>query len=370
MADLLKTFFDDRAVARIARMLHAADAGFPVKRFVAEASAGLERLELMDRARRIAAAMGGALPGDFEKAADILERSLGPPLDSGDGNGLTPFLYLPHVLFVAERGLDDFDAAMRLQKELTRRFTAEFSIRAYLDRHPERTLEMLRTWAADPDPHVRRLVSEGTRPRLPWASRLRRFQEDPLPVLGLLELLMDDPELYVRRSVANNLNDIGKDHPDLLVATCRRWLRGAGEERRWIVTHALRWLVKRGHPGALEALGFGGAESIHVSGSGRPKRARIGGRVVVSLDVENRGKTTFAAAVDLAVHFVKANGDAKPKVFKGKALTLAAGERVSFAKSISLAQHTTRRHHAGRHVVEARVNGRVSPLGSFVLRAD
>lgn len=370
MADALKTFFDDRVVRRIAAMLHAADRGFPRARFVAEATRGLDDLELLDRARRIATAMARALPDDFERAAEVIGRSLGPRLGSGEGNGMEPFLYLPHVIFVAERGLDHFDVSMRLQRELTRRFTAEFSIRAYLERYPERTLATLAEWAADPDPHVRRLVSEGTRPRLPWAQHLRAFQKDPRPVLELLELLKDDPELYVRRSVANNLNDIGKDHPDLLVETCRLWSRGAGEGRRWIVKHALRWIVKRGHPGALEVLGFADAASVRVTGEVRPKRVRIGGRVVVAIEIQNRGKKAATAAVDLAVHFVKAKGAAKPKVFKGRALKLAAGERASFKKSISLAQHTTRRHYPGRHAVEARVNGRVVPIGAFTLVSD
>lgn len=367
MADPLKTFFDGRAVRRLSAMLHAADPGFPVARFVAEASRGLDELELLDRARHIAAAMARALPDDFERAADVILRSLGSPLPAGEGNGMAPFLYLPHVIFAAERGLDDFDAAMRLQKELTRRFTAEFSIRVYLERHPERTLATLAAWAADPDPHVRRLVSEGTRPRLPWAPRLRAFQKDPRPVLALLELLKDDPEPYVRRSVANNLNDIGKDHPDLLVATCARWLRGAGEGRRWIVGHALRWLVKRGHPGALVVLGFGDAAGVQVEGEIRPRRATIGGRVVVAVVVANRGRKAATAAVDLAVHFVKANGGAKAKVFKGRNLELAPGVSASFEKAISLAQHTTRRHYPGRHLVEARVNGRKVPIGSFTV---
>jgi 3-methyladenine DNA glycosylase AlkC len=96
---------------------------------------------------------------------------------------------------------------------------------------------------------VRRLVSEGTRPRLPWAPRLRAFMRDPRPVLELLEWLKDDPSLYVRRSVANNLNDIGKDHPDLLFATAERWMKDANENRHWIIRHALRSAVKRGDPG-------------------------------------------------------------------------------------------------------------------------
>ena len=133
------------------------------------------------------------------------------------------FIYLPHVFFVAKFGVGHFEASMRAQYELTQRFTAEYSIRGFLERYPERTLARLREWAGDANAHVRRLVSEGTRPRLPWAPRLRAFQDDPQPVLELLELLKDDPELYVRRSVANNLNDIGKDNPTALIDTCRHW---------------------------------------------------------------------------------------------------------------------------------------------------
>ena len=153
---------------------------------------------------------------------------------------------------------------MQAQHELTQRFTAEFSIRPFIERHPEATLARLAQWTQDPSPHVRRLVSEGTRPRLPWASRLRDFQRDPAPVLALLERLKDDPELYVRRSVANNLNDIGKDHPDLLADVARRWLQNASPERRWIVRHALRSAIKRAEPGALSALGYGAAPTLAI----------------------------------------------------------------------------------------------------------
>jgi 3-methyladenine DNA glycosylase AlkC len=155
--------------------------------------------------------------------------------------GMGGFLFLPHVFFVAEYGLEHFETSMRAQYVLTQRFTAEFSIRRYLERHQAATLgPVSREWSADASEDVRRLVSEGTRPRLPWAPRLRAFQADPRPVLALLERLKDDPSLYVRRSVANNLNDIGKDHPVLLVETATRWMENATEERRWIIRHALR----------------------------------------------------------------------------------------------------------------------------------
>jgi 3-methyladenine DNA glycosylase AlkC len=148
-------------------------------------------------------------------------------------------------------GCDPFEPAMALQNALTRRFSAEFSIRPFLIRWPERTLARLMVWTHDPDPHVRRLCSEGTRPRLPWATRIPAFVQDPGPVLPILESLKDDPDLYVRRSVANHLGDIAKDHPALVFDLCRRWVDGASPERRWLIRHAVRHPAKKGVKAAL-----------------------------------------------------------------------------------------------------------------------
>jgi 3-methyladenine DNA glycosylase AlkC len=141
---------------------------------------------------------------------------------------------------------------MTAQHELTRRFSAEFSIRPFLIHAPERTLARLMEWTSDRDPHVRRLCSEGSRPRLPWAVRLPDFVKNPRPVLPILEALKDDPELYVRRSVANHLGDIAKDHPVLAFDLCERWLRGASENRKWLIRHALRHPAKKGDQRALK----------------------------------------------------------------------------------------------------------------------
>lgn len=255
---------------------------------------------------------------------------------------------------------------MRAQYELTQRFSAESSIRAYLVHHPEATYARLLEWSSDPNVHVRRLVSEGTRPRLPWAPRLRAYQEDPRPVLALLERLKDDPERYVQRSVANNLNDIGKDHPDLAVETCRRWLVGAPPAREWIVRHALRSLVKRGHPGALAVLGVGAPAKV-VVGRVRlaPKTVHVGGVLSFSVVVESAARRAQSLMIDYAVHFVKANGALRAKVFKLKRLTLGPGAAVELAGKVSFAQLTTRRPYPGRHRLELLVNGAPHPLGSF-----
>jgi 3-methyladenine DNA glycosylase AlkC len=281
---------------------------------------------------------------------------------------MAPFLYLPHVFFVAEQGLDHFEASMRAQYELTQRFTAEFSLRAFLVRYPGPTLARLQTWASDRDVHVRRLVSEGTRPRLPWAPRLRAFQRDPRPVLALLERLKDDPERYVRRSVANNLNDIGKDHPALLIATCRRWLKGAPPERKWVIRHALRSAVKRGDQGALAVLGYSDGAKVAIQHvTLMPRRVRVGGAVTLGFDVVSTARTWQDLLVDFKVYFKKSSGKASPKVFKLKAVDLMPRERARLGKTVSLREMTTRKHYPGTHRVEILVNGRAYPAGSFTV---
>jgi 3-methyladenine DNA glycosylase AlkC len=352
----------------IAGMIRAVHTEFPHQAFLRDALAGYEPLSLTGRGFHIAAALRTHLPDDFPRAAEILVASAGKPHEHEASGGMAAFLYMPHLYFVARHGLEHFEESMRAQHALTQLFTAEYSIRAFLERHPQRTLARLRDWTQDPSHHVRRLVSEGTRPRLPWAPRLRAFQEDPRPVIELLELLKDDAELYVRRSVANNLNDIGKDHPKLLTDLAKRWLRGASAERRWIVGHALRSAVKRADAGALGALGFGGKVAVKLRRVKiAPVAPRIGGSVRVEFELVNSSPRTQRVMADLVVHFVKARGTGA-KTFKLKALQLKAGESVPLAKKIGLQQLTTRKHYPGVHRVEALFNGQRIQLGKFVLR--
>ena len=370
MAEPLKNFFGPPVVRRLAAMLASAHPGFDEAGFIADALTGFDALELMPRGRHLAAAMHRHLPADFARSGEILLATLlAPPSDEFAGQAMASFLYLPHSVYIATHGLGHFELAMRLQHALTQRFTAEFSIRPFLDHHPAATLARLAEWTQDPSDHVRRLVSEGSRPRLPWAPRLRDFQRDPTPVLALLERLKDDPSLYVRRSVANNLNDIGKDHPAVLTETARRWLVDASAERRWIVGHALRSAVKGGDPAALAALGYGHATKLGLrAGAIEPQRALIGGKLRISFELHNPGRRAQRALVDLRLHYVKSRGQHAAKVFKLKTVEIPPGEAVAFGKSISLADMTTRRHHPGEHLVEVLVNGQARPLGRFELR--
>ena len=368
MAESLKSQYGPEVPTRIASMIARVHPAFPERAFLRDALDGYEALELMPRGRHIARALRTHLPQDVPAALDILLASIEPPRRETEGSGLAPFLYLPHTVYVAEYALDHFDHAMRAQHALTQRFTAEFSIRPFIEKYPERTLALLRSWTRDPSPHVRRLVSEGTRPRLPWASRLRALQKNPQPTLELLELLKDDPELYVRRSVANHLNDIGKDHPELLNATARRWLKDAGPERAWIVRHALRSAIKRGDAGALAVSGYGAKAEVAVRAKTiTPQRVRIGERVTITFDLMNKLPRRQRVLADLRVFYMKANGKTAPKVFKLKTVELAAKASLHFEKKLSRANLTTRKHYPGTHRVEVLLTGRAIAIGEFLL---
>jgi 3-methyladenine DNA glycosylase AlkC len=254
----LKSLIGPELVALVGESFAAVVPQFDARRFRERALDGLAALELSPRAAQVAAALAEQLPADFREAGPFVIAALGPELGKSAGNGLATFFYLPHSHLIASRGTSHFAAGMQANYELTKRFTAEFSLRPFLVEHQYRALKLLARWAVDPNPHVRRLVSEGTRPRLPWAPRLRAFQQDPAHTLPLLERLKDDAEPYVRRSVANHLGDLLKDHPEAVFGLCNAWVDQALElpavrakARLWIVRHAVRLPAKKGDARAL-----------------------------------------------------------------------------------------------------------------------
>ena len=375
MAEPLKHLLNDTVPPRIAAMVSRAWRKFDTTAFLQQAQPGYESLELMARGQRIAQALQAHLPQDVPRALRVLVDSMDSPMgldaagepDAGD-RPYSAFLYLPHSIYIGAHGLQHFEAAMAAQHALTQRFTAEFCIRPYLLHHQGATLARLREWAQDDNAHVRRLVSEGTRPRLPWAPRLPALQANPQLALPLLDVLKDDPSSYVRRSVANHLGDIAKDHPDLAVGTARTWLQGAPAPREALVRHGLRFLIKRGDAGALDALGVGHAVALDVRAARvLPARARIGDKVRIEAELHNPTPLPQRVLADLKVHYVKAHGGAAPKVFKLQTLDIAPGATVAVGKTLSLQQMTTRTHYPGAHQVELVLNGRPQPLEQFQL---
>lgn len=378
MATDLKHMLSLDAAHQLGEQLAAAGASVHRGRWQAAMGADFEALGLMHRGRRLAQVMATFLPPDFAQNAPLLVRAMGRPMGldkqgepTASGDVPSSFFYLPHSMYIASHGLNHLPEAMHAQHALTQRFTAEFSLRPFLQQHTQTTLAHLALWAQDDNAHVRRAVSEATRPRLPWAARLPDFVRDPTPVLPLLTRLRDDPSAYVRRSVANHLNDIGKDHPELLTGLARQWLDDAPvpATRQSLLRHALRTAIKRGDAQALALFGHGQVSPLQVhSASIRPSTARIGESVTVRCQLHNPTAQAASALADWRVFYVKANGTLSPKVFKGTTLQVEAHSSVAIEKTLSLRQMSTRTHHPGRHRVEIALNGHVHPLGHFDLQ--
>ncbi|MCC7441849.1 MAG: DNA alkylation repair protein [Bdellovibrionales bacterium] len=321
----------------------------------------LAPLELKDRVKLVAAELQRLLPEPFPRGVGVLLKSL-------NAGTLKGFDLWPYTEWVQTQGLapEHFEPAMRALHALTRRFTAEFAVRPFLIRHPERTLRLLAVWAGDSDEHVRRLVSEGSRPRLPWGERIPAFVKDPSPTLPLLDRLKHDSSEYVRRSVANHLNDISKDHPEVTLRVLKRWLREASATERAtmipLVKHAARTLVKAGRPEALALLGVdtrrrAALAPLRLTLSKR--RVSVGESLGFRFELRSRSKKPQKLIVDYVIHHAKARGHTTPKVFKLKTLTLAPGQNLPIEKNHRLKPVTVRAYHPGRHRVEIQVNGRI-----------
>lgn len=358
-----KDWFDDDAVEQLAERLASGFARFPRRRFVRRACAGLEKLEMMERVRQIAAAMDEVLPDDIMAACEGLSAALPPVLES-DEQVTGGYVLWPVGQFLADRCRPEWsevevDAALRCMEELTQRFSAEFAVRPYLELHADQTLAFLQDRVAHPSVHVRRWCSEGTRPRLPWGRKLKALEKDPTPSLRILEALRADPERYVQRSIANHLNDIAKVHPERIVELVSRWWQDGDEGVRWIVRHALRHLVKQGHPGALEVLGYGPPRGLEVSFDATPKRLAIGGAAQLRARIGHRTQGAQRLMVDFVVHYVKASGKTSPKVFKWTQVELPPAEEAVLEKRLAFKHVSIRRIHPGVHRIELQVNGKV-----------
>ncbi|QUQ62552.1 DNA alkylation repair protein [Kutzneria sp. CA-103260] len=315
-----------------------------------------------ERGRLVRDALLADLPtayGQFERA---IRKAMKDPAFTG-------WMIWPVTEAVAVRAVPNgFDQGLALVADLTSRLTGEFALRTFLDADLDRTLATALRWTESPDEHVRRLASEGTRPRLPWARRVPAILDDPQSTVPILDALHRDPSPYVRRSVANHLNDISRADPALAVDVATRWLT---TETLPLVRHALRTLVKAADPGALALLGFPPPAALTVVGPALGAAAvRVGDELPFEFTLRNDGGSEVRLAVDYVVHHRKANGSLSPKVFKLTVRTLAAGESVTISRRHSFRPISTRVYHPGEHAVELQVNGRTFGRTSFELRAQ
>ncbi|MFT5680214.1 MAG: 3-methyladenine DNA glycosylase AlkC [Myxococcota bacterium] len=365
MPEPFKNFISPASMAQLADGLFTGTPTFPRDAFLAAAIDGLEPLELKARVRHVARALHASLPKDWDTALAVLLAGMGPPLPD-DTEVSAGFRYWPVLTVVEEYGLAHPAASLAALKEMTKRFSAEFAVRPYLIAHPDLAFSTLTRWCDDSDVHVRRLVSEGSRPRLPWGQQLPASIADPSRGIVLLERLVDAPERYVQRSVANHLNDIAKDHPDRAAKLASDWSAVVG--RAWTVRHGLRTLLKQGHAGALAVEGYGPLVGTASGVCASPKVVVLGGSVRVSARIVSTSKTPQKLMVDVVVGLVKKNGTRSGKVFKGAKKVLAAGEVWAFEKVIGLKKVTTRRYYSGVHAVGVQVNGTVVGTAEFELK--
>jgi len=354
-----KHWFSPERYRRIADTLGGLSRGFDRRRFLDLTLAGLDDRSLMERLRQSAIGYEAALPGSYREKLEVL-RAFAPTIDHS-------FVAISLGDFVAREGLQDPERSLEALRFFTRFGSSEFAVRPFLQSDLSGTLATMERWALDPDEHVRRLASEGSRPRLPWGLRLKELVRDPRPTGPILEMLRDDPALYVRKSVANHLNDIAKDHPDAVIDRVSGWDRSR-PGTAWIVRHAVRTLVKKGDVRALGLMGATARTSVDVTRfSVSPKRLKLGEKLEIEAELTSTSRREQTLVVDYVVHYVKASGGTSAKVFKWATVTLAAGKSASLVKRQQVRDFTTRRHFEGKHRVDLQINGQRPASAHFML---
>ncbi|MCJ7993655.1 DNA alkylation repair protein [Rhizobium cremeum] len=364
MPEPLKNLIGETVVRETAAALARAWPEFDRQAFLAEILPDFDNLELMQRSQSVAAAMTRLLPQDFARSASILRDCL----PDNNRPGLSGWALLAFNQYIGANGLAHFETSLDLLKAITPHFTAEFGIRPFIAAERQRALAIITGWISDPNHHVRRLASEGTRPRLPWAMRLPELIRDPSPLMPILIPLLDDPEDYVRRSVANSLNDIAKDHPDLVADFVARHRQDASAERLWLLRHASRTLVKKGHAGVLASFGFETAEGIKAGLSLKQTTIAFPGTLEFAVRLSNGSDKAQRLLIDYAIHHRKKDGSLSPKVFKGTSLTIGPDEAADLDRRHAFRPITTRVYYPGLHRLELLVNG--SPLASAEFHLD
>ncbi|MDQ2679005.1 MAG: DNA alkylation repair protein [Actinomycetota bacterium] len=371
-----KDHIDAALIARLAAAFVRVDPSFPVERFSDAAVAGLAPLELKARVAHVAAALDAALPDRFAEAARIVDGVVALPVD-GDGHpgGLTGWDGWPLAEWVGLAGRSDPAVALDLLSRVTRLASGEFAIRGFIDDDPDAVLALLEGWLDHDDEHVRRLVTEGTRPKLPWAPKLAVAAGNPGYAVALLDRAVDDDSEYVRRSVSNHLNDLCRLSPELALEVATRWTeqgRAAGgeTERRidWVVRRGIRTLVKAGNPAAMRLLGHEPDLDVVAELQVLTPQVVFGGQVEWRCTIESHETATHRVVLDYAIHWVRANGTTGRKVFKWTTVELVPGVPLVLERRHRIVPITTRTYYSGVHVVEVQLNGAVVATGEFELQ--
>ena len=348
---------------------------FEKEKFLKSIKENIYQLGLKERTLLVTEHLRKHLPDDFLKAITIIVKSLEKELPSdiddilgGKSEGSIGFVNSSLTLFVSMYGEDYFEESMEALYEMTKRFTSEWAIRTFLIKYEKKTLKQMRIWAKDENVHVRRLVSEGTRPRIPWGIKLQSFIDDPTDVISILNILKSDPCLYVRRSVANNLNDISKDHPQAVIITLNKWKKSKNKEMSWLISHALRTLIKKGNSEALELIGY--SKDIKLKTIDLKiynSSVVLGESLNFSLHISSKSKEDQKLLIDFIIYHRKSNGKLSPKVFKLTRKILKGNVDLLIKKKHLIKEISTRKYYSGEHEIHIQINGQIVASDKFEL---
>lgn len=356
-ASLLKDHINRQSITQLAGLIKRYQVDFPVADFIEQANEQLELMPLKARVTHLSTVLATLLVDDYSQNAHWLKQLAKDCVETQFDMGWRGFIFWPLIDYAGRYGLDQPEVALNLLKHLTPLFTAEFAIRPFIEHHFELTYRHLLQWCDDSDEHVRRLASEGLRPRLPWGGHLKAMQLNPEPVITLLSCLKDDNSRYVQKSVANNLNDISKDHPQRVIAVCREWLNEATPQRQWIIRHGLRSLIKAGEPAVFSLLGYSDRVAVKADFMVSEQQVTLGDATTLQATIHSLVDRAQKLVVDYRIWHVKANGKRTGKVYKWKNIELLGLARVELTKIHAFLKLTTRQYYSGRHTIELLING-------------
>lgn len=332
---------------------------FDDKKFLKSLSIEIDSLEMKERVDLVSKELYNHFNLSYEKKLKFINSKL------DEIKELEPFLIWPLTNYVALYGLDDLKNSSSAMKEMTKRFSSEFVIRYFLEKYEDQMYKYILTWSKDQNEHVRRLSSEGTRPNLPWGIKVDYINNNLKQNINLLDSLKDDDSLYVRKSVANHLNDITHINPKLVIDLLSKWNKN-DKKHRWIIKQATRTLLKKGNSSALKLNGFSINPKVELLDAKiSNKKIKEGDRFEISFKLNSLIKKDQKLSVDYIIYYPKKNGKISPKVFKLKDFILKDSNFLK--KEIHFKKVTTRVHYKGIHKIEIKVNDKNFNLGEFEL---
>jgi 3-methyladenine DNA glycosylase AlkC len=367
MASLLKNLYSPAFYDRLTKVLTVTIPGFDKERFIKEIfSKDFESKELKERMKHTSRVLHGFLPEDYPKTIELINKTIAQLRMQGIGEDGLAFMFLPD--YIETYGINDFETSVEALELVTQFVSCEFAVRPFILKYEKEMILRMQQWSQHESHKVRRLASEGSRPRLPWAMGIPFLKKDPGSILPILENLKTDPSEYVRRSVANSLNDIAKDHPQVVVDIAKKW-SGLGSETDAIIKHGSRTLLKQGHADILKHYGLDDKGILLTDFKILTPEIKIGESLEFSFSITNENPVEQRVRLEYAIYYKKQNGQNTKKVYKISERIYPSGQMVNIIRKQKFVLITTRKFHLGDHQLSMIVNGAEKEISHFVLTA-